>query len=301
MAGDILYSDLLDLWFADHRLRIAVSTAYCYEKTLPYIKEYFSEIFVGEVTSEMIYDFIQCIEKEMAPTSARRHCNIINMSLNYALKYHYIYYNPAWDVAFPRCVRTEIKPFTEEEVYKLLDTEGLEWVKRGIMIAFRTGMRPGEIYCLKWSDINFEQRFISVQRAISRACKVEIKDKTKTTKTVSGMRRIDIDSKLTAYLMQMHEDAEGEFVFPGIDGKRAYRVPWNISKHLKNMCRKAGIVPRDFYALRHTHATVSMAHGMHPKIIQERMGHSDCKITMNIYSHVAPTLQGEAVKIWEEI
>lgn len=296
MTKDILYSDLLDIWFADHRLRIAASTAYGYEMTLPYIKKYFNGIFVNGITSEMIYNFIQHLFEEMAPTSARRHCNIINLSLNYAVKYHYIYYNPAWDVNFPRRERTEIKPFTEEEVYLLLETDGPEWVKDGIMIAFRTGMRPGEIYALKWSDVYFHQCFISVQRAISRSNSIV---KLKTTKTVAGIRRIDIDSKLTAYLMQMHEGVEGEYLFPG--RKREYRVPWNLSKYLKDMCNRAGIPPRDFYSLRHTHATISMEHGLHPKIVQERLGHSSCKITMETYSHVSPTLQQEAVKIWEEI
>lgn len=296
MTENILYSDLLDIWFADHRLRIAASTSYGYEKTLPYIKKYFNGIFVSDITSEMIYDFIQILKEEMAPTSARRYCNMINLSLNYAVKYHYIYYNPAWDVTFPRRERKEIKPFTEEEVYLLMETQGEKWVKDAIVISFRTGMRPGEIYALKWSDINFAQRFISVQCAISRANSSTI---LKATKTAAGVRRIDMDSKLTAYLMQMHEGAEGIYLFPG--QKREYRVPWNLSTYLKDMCNRAGIPPRNFYSLRHTHATVSMAHGLHPKVIQERMGHSDCKITMETYSHVAPTLQQEAVRIWNEI
>ena len=296
MTKDILYSDLLDIWFADHRLRIAASTAYGYEMALPYIKKYFNAIYAADITQEMIYDYIQYLETVMAPTSVRLYCNIINISMNYGVKYHYLFYNPAWDVAFPRRARAEVGSFTSEEVYLLLETDGPEWVKDGIMIAFRTGMRPGEIYALKWSDIHFNQRFISVQWAISRANSTV---KLKATKTVAGIRRIDIDYKLTAYLMQMHEGVDGEYLFPG--RKREYRVPWNLSKYLKDMCNRAGIPPRDFYSLRHTHATVSMEHGLHPKIVQERLGHSSCKITMETYSHVSPTLQQEAVKIWEEI
>lgn len=296
MRDKILYATLLDEWYANHRLRIAASTAYGYEKSLPYIKAYFYGVMVDDITSEMIYDYVQHLTEAVVPTTARRYCNIINMSLNYGVKYHYIYYNPANDVAFPRRARAEINPFTEDEVYRILGADGLGWVKQGIMIAFRTGMRPGEIYALKWSDINFEQRFIAVQRAISRA---NSSVALKATKTPSGVRRIDIDSKLTAYLERMHDASVGEFVFPGF--KREYRVPWNLSKYLKEMCNRVGIPPRNFYSLRHTHATISMAHGIHPKIVQERLGHSDCQITMGIYSHVMPTLQQEAVKVWEKI
>lgn len=292
----VLYSDLLDIWFSDHRLRIAASTAYGYQMALPYIKEYFAGIAVDDITPEMIYDYIQYLETVMVPTSARTYCKIINMSLNYGVKYHYLFYNPAWDVRFPRRARAEVTSFTINEVYLLLNTDGPAWVKDGIMIAFRTGMRPGEIYALKWSDIYFDQRFIAVQRAISRASsRVELK----TTKTASGVRRIDMDNKLTAHLLQMYHLSDGEFVFPGT--RREYKVPWNISKHLKEMCNRAGIQPRNFYSLRHTHATVSMACGLHPKIMQERLGHNDCKVTMETYSHVAPTLQQEAVRVWNEI
>lgn len=83
------------------------------------------------------------------------------------------------------------------------------------------------------------------------------------------------------------------------DGRN--RIPWNISKHLQEMCVKAGIPPRSFHILRHTHATVLLSHGVHPKIVQERLGHSDIKITMEIYSHVTPTIQRAAVEVYENI
>lgn len=165
------------------------------------------------------------------------------------------------------------------------------------MIAFRTGMRPGEIFALKWGDINLDAGYISVQRAISRAS-----SKAKETKTPSGTRRIDIDSKLTAYLMGMELRGLSEYVFPGTpQGKYKYRIPWNIAQIIKGMCREVGIPERNFYSLRHTHATVLMELGIHPKIVQERLGHSSIRITMDTYSHVSPTLQREAVNRFEEI
>ena len=70
---EVLYSDLLDFWFADHRLHIAASTAYGYQMALPYIKEYFTGVAVNDVTPEMIYDYIQYLETDMVPTSIRRY------------------------------------------------------------------------------------------------------------------------------------------------------------------------------------------------------------------------------------
>lgn len=300
LSSNPLYSDILDAWYKEHRLGIQESTAYNYYRALPVLKKYFEGIQIQDIDSEMVYDFVQHLRKQYdTVTSARLYCKVLTMSLQYAVRYGYIYYSPAVGVKMPQRARAEITPFTVDEVYQLMDTDGPKWVKDGIMIAFRTGMRPGEIYALKWTDINLELRFVSVQRAISRAG-----SKIKTTKTPSGVRRIEIDSKLTPYLLSMKEtsDPNCEFIFPSPPmGKHKYRVPWNLASEVKSMCNKAGIPPRNFYALRHTHATMLLERGLHPKIMQDRLGHSDAKITLNTYSHVSPTIQHRAVEILETI
>ena len=77
--------------------------------------------------------------------------------------------------------------------------------------------------------------------------------------------------------------------------------PWNIAKIVKEMCAKAGIEPRDFRSLRHSHATVLLSHGVHPKVVQERLGHTDFDITMEFYSFVAPTIQREAAQVMDDL
>lgn len=298
LSDNPLYSDILTAWLDEHKMRIIESTAYNYFRAIPYVQQYFQGMHVKDVTSQDIYEYVKYLKQsDLTITSTRLYCK--NMSLSYALKYHYIYYNPASDVSMPGRSRAEVRPFLESEIPLLLAIPGLKWVKDGIVIAYRTGMRPGEVYGLKWTDINFDQRFISVQRAISRANSKSI---LKPTKTAAGVRRVDIDSKLIAHLRAMQEETDGDFVFAGTQRSRyAYRVPWNVSRLLKEMCKRAGIPPRNFYSLRHTHATILLAHGVHPKIVQERLGHSSINITMEVYSHVAPTMQRDAVRVMEDI
>lgn len=300
LSDNPLYSDIMTAWLNEHKMRIMESTAYNYFRAIPYVQQYFQEMRIKDVTSQDIYEYVKYLKQsDLTITSTRLYCKIVNMSLSYALKYHYIYYNPASDVSMPGRSRAEVRPFLESEIPLLLAIPGLKWVKDGIVIAYRTGMRPGEVYGLKWTDINFDRRFISVQRAISRANSKSI---LKPTKTAAGVRRVDIDSKLIAHLRAMQEETNGDFVFAGTQRSRyAYRVPWNVSRLLKEMCKSAGIPPRNFYSLRHTHATILLAHGVHPKIVQERLGHSSINITMEVYSHVAPTMQRDAVKVMEDI
>ena len=67
------------------------------------------------------------------------------------------------------------------------------------------------------------------------------------------------------------------------------------------MCQKAGIPERNFHTLRHTHASILLAHGKHPKMVQERLGHEDIRTTLMTYSHITPTVQKEAVEVFENL
>lgn len=200
-----LYSEILDPWLDEHKLKITAPTAYGYKKSLPAIKEYFKGIYIQDITVDTLYDYVQLLRKKYSVSAcARQYCKIMKMSFRYAQKQGYIIYNPAEDVAIPGRTRAEIYPFSEQEMSAILAQDCMPWVKDAIFIAYRTGMRLGEIFGLRWSDINFVQKFIMVQRAQSRACSKVI---IKCPKTKSSVRRIDIDSLLVEYLKKMKEDS----------------------------------------------------------------------------------------------
>lgn len=117
------------------------------------------------------------------------------------------------------------------------------------------------------------------------------------------MRRIDIDTKLALRLLDIHDHlgCVSHYVFPSPKYPDKYRIPWNISTQFRKMCRSAGIPERNFHALRHTHATILFAYGKHPKMVQERLGHADIRTTLSTYSHTVPTLQKEAVEVFENL
>lgn len=295
------FSEVIDEWLEYHHMEIAESTYYGYTVLVPFLKKYFGDMLVCDIDTHTINEFITWMKKNgYSKAVINNYCKILVMCLNYACVNKYLLENPAKSACIPKVPRhSEIFPFSVDEIMKLLDQDYLQWVKDGIVIAFHTGMRRGEIYALKWTDINFEQKFIMVQRAQSQAgSKVVLK----TTKSACGVRRIDIDRYLVSYLQDMRQRSTSDFVFaPTEEGGYAFRVPWNISWHIKQMCMMAGIPPRNFHTFRHTHATVLLAHGVHPKIVQERLGHSDIQITIMTYSHVLPTIQKEAVAVFERI
>lgn len=296
------FSEVIDEWLEYHHIEIAESTYYGYTVLVPFLKKYFKDTLVLDISTQNVNEFISWMKKNgYSKTAINNYCKILVMCFDYACQNKFMLENTAKSACIPKVPRHgEIFPFSVEEIMKLLDLDYLQWVKDGIVIAFHTGMRRGEIYALKWTDIDFDQQFIMVQRAQSQ---VGSKVVLRTTKTACGIRRIDIDRYLVSYLQDMRVRSTSEFVFAPVEegGKYAFRVPWNLAWHIKQMCMMAGIPPRNFHTFRHTHATVLLAHGVHPKIVQERLGHSDIQITIMTYSHVLPTIQKEAVAVFERI
>lgn len=164
-----------------------------------------------------------------------------------------------------------------------------------------TGMRRSEALALRWGDIDIPHARLSVRRAADTARQREVK----TTKTGAG-RAIDVDPATLAalrsykaargaiHLPHVHADA---YVFGNLRGE--LRSPNEISRrwaYRVAAAQKAGVdLPRlTLKGLRHTHATLLLEAGEHAKVVQERLGHADIGTTMNIYSHVTPTMQRSA-------
>ncbi len=300
--SSLLYSVVLNEWAKDHALQVLEATMYNYWHGLPRIIEFFDGITVQNVTAEMVVACRDKLRKELgAESSIKLYCKIMSLSLQFSQHKGYIYFNPIKGIPLTKRTRARVKPFLEWEIPLLLGQKCHQWVRDAIIIACYTGMRQGEIFALKWADIDLDHGFIMIQDAVSKASS---KTQIKRPKTPEGVRRVDIGTVLAEYLRSMERRArvkDNPYVFPSERGKKPYRVPWNIAKTVKAMCTAAGIEPRDFRALRHTHATILLTHGVHPKVVQERLGHTDFGITMEFYSFVTPTIQREAVQVLDGI
>lgn len=298
--ADLYFAEVINFWFETHRLTLAKPTVYNYKKYIPLVKQYFTGALVQKITQEDVLEFLEYLSRlNLKKTSQRNYIKILRMSLKFAHQENCIYHNPCDGVKFPNIKKTDITPFQEEEVIALLSQDAPQWVKDGIVIGFYTGLRPCEIYALRWVDIVFEAAggYIMVQHSVSRASSdVELK----SAKTDQGVRRVDFGRILGNYLKQMSHTSSA-YVFPSPTSEEKYRIPWNIAKFVKMMCRESGVMERDFRAIRHTHASVLLKYNVHPKIVQERLGHTDVKITLGVYSHIVPTIQAVAVDVLDTI
>jgi integrase len=167
-----------------------------------------------------------------------------------------------------------------------------------------TGMRRGEAVALRWKDLDFADKRISIRRAADQTQP----GVAKSTKT-GASRVLDIDDELAAQLKR-YKALRGTLspsTWPAPTATysapstvacsipRTSRERWNVRLRAAQRTPSLSDLPRvTLKGLRHTHATLLLELGVHPKVVQERLGHSNISTTMNIYSHVTPTMQKDA-------
>jgi integrase len=164
-----------------------------------------------------------------------------------------------------------------------------------------TGMRRGEALGLRWSDVDLDSgRMRVVQTVVQTRNSVSLG----VPKTSQGRRSVSLDpmtvSVLRAHRVRMLEDrmlAGPDFedrglVFHHPDG--SWLRPNSVSDAFLRRVARHGLPRLTLHGLRHTWATLALEDGVHPKVVQERLGHSTVAITLGIYSHVSPRLHDEA-------
>jgi integrase len=170
-------------------------------------------------------------------------------------------------------------------------------------ILLGTGMRRGELVALRWRDVDLVQGRMSVQRSYHYIKQLGQPPLKGFGTPKSGRTRvIDIDSALRQELAELRVSAAGratgrdDLILPNRFGEPLN--PERLSEQFRERVRAAqsthDLPNLKLHGLRHTHATLLLTSGIHPKVVQERLGHSSIVITLNTYSHVSPTLQKEA-------
>jgi integrase len=157
-------------------------------------------------------------------------------------------------------------------------------------LAAMTGMRRGELLALRASDIDFDNRRISVTRAfVSVANEVQV-----STPKAGSSRVVDLD-EATCELLRSLDRAGDELVFA--DGAGNALHPDAISKLFQRELHRSGLHRIRFHDLRHTHATLALRAGVPVKVISERLGHESPAFTLRQYAHVLPGMQAEAAEL----
>ena len=224
---------------------------------------------------------------------------VLHKSLNQALRWGLVTRNVSDLVDKPRPRKTTITTWSVTEVNQfLLEIENHRWLPV-YALAIYTGMRQGEILGLQRGDIDLEKGLINVKHQISSIPGQGLV----ITEPKSDKARRPITIPQSALdILKSHLDLtrkDSGLIFTTSTGRPI--SPRNILRHFKNVIGQTGLPEIRFHDLRHTHATLLLAAGVHPKIVQERLGHSQISLTLDTYSHVIPSLQTEVADQIEAI
>ena len=176
------------------------------------------------------------------------------------------------------------------------------WWTAWVVLA-TTGARRGEVLGLRWSDIDLEGAKLSIQQSLTV---VRHQPTFAPTKTARGRRLVSLDDGTVAALRswKTRQAAErllmGEgwtetgLIFTNANGMLVH--PESFSKVIERRVTSWGFPQLTVHGLRHTWATVALTNGVHPRVVQERLGHSTIAVTLQTYSHVTPALHDEAAR-----
>lgn len=225
-------------------------------------------------------------EKKIRLMTARKIIVILNQVMAYAVRHRLIDYNPVRDAERPRSQGKEgqekaISILTPEQIRNFLEAVTDQKYHTLFLTAIMTGARQGEILGLRWSDVDFSKKQISINRTFNMG-------RFFTPKTKGSARQIDLAPMAVKALAEWklaNGGKDDDLVFPNEAGE-----PTNYSNMVQRYYRKAlkdaGIPQIRFHDLRHTYASLLLSQGENVKYIQAQMGHSSPTVTLNVYAHL---------------
>jgi integrase len=243
------------------------------------------------------------------PLTARHHHMILHRALSIAVKWGLIYRNPADAVDPPRYNRAEMHTMNEDGIRVILETaKGTDYYPIFYLAIF-TGMRRSELLAIKWADVDLLMGQVSVNKSLH-----QLHDGSfafREPKSARGRRNIAL-TPTTIQVLKTHLEnrieeqkffgrkvGDTDLVFSHAD--KSPMLPGSVTQAWRKMAAKSGLTGIRLHDARHTHASLLLKQGVHPKIVQERLGHATIATTLDIYSHVAPGLQEAAARKFDEI
>jgi integrase len=235
--------------------------------------------------------------------------SVLHVSLAQALKMGLIGRNPADAVTRPKLIRKEMKTLTDIQVQTLLLAVRGNRYEDLYLLAVTSGLREGELLGLMWTDLDWITRHLSIQRQLQRLPNQGLV--FTEPKSASGRRVIVLGSSTIEKLREHYQRqrlerlaagerwVENDLMFPSTIGTP---TDWrNVVRDFKAILRASKLPNIRFHDLRHTAATLMLQQGIHPKVVQERLGHSQISLTLDTYSHVLPNMQEEAAEKIDEL
>jgi len=242
----------------------------------------------------------------LSPRTVRYIHTILHRALKDAVRWGRLLRNPADAADPPRAgasASPEIVTWEAADLRRFLEAAEGDRLYAAFLLIATTGMRRGEALGVRWGDIDFEDGRAAIRQTVVA---VNHQVQLGTPKTAKSRRSVALDKGTVAALRahrqrQLEERmlmgpgfADHDLVFCKVTGEPLH--PERFSREFDRRVERWGLSPLTIHGLRHTWATLALKAGIHPKLVQERLGHANVGITLDIYSHATPAMESEAAE-----
>ncbi len=302
-AGKMTLGEYLDSWLSDSvRGTVRISTYERHEQIVRlHIKPSLGRVGLKILTPAHVRGLQrEKLDAGLAPATVRKIHSTLHKALSQAVSDGMVPRNAA-DVKAPQPVPEEMRPLSEHEALALLEAARGEHFEALYVLAITTGLRRGELLGLRWDDADLNRGTLRVGRALVREGGRYVVGETKTKR---GRRQINLTPRTVSALKghrkkQLEEKLRraGLYRDEGLVFASGVGTPANpenlVKRSFKPLLGKADLPEIRFHDLRHTCATLLLGRDVHPKFVQELLGHATIAMTMDTYSHYLPSMGGQ--------
>lgn len=305
VAGRLTLSALLGRWMAGRR--VTASTLWHDEQRIRlHIAPALGACDAARITPQTLAGFYRSLHGRLGANSIRKIHDLISTAYTWAMLARLVSANPArHPLACPPTPREIAEQRRSMTVWDAATVAAfLDWcpsydlrarvyprLRAAWMLGLLAGLRRSEICGLDWGDVDWDRRAITIRRAVTEVSGKGRGRRLVTSAPKSGKSRtIAVSPALLAELARLPGPRQGR-VFHDV-APQALTQAW--SRTCRHFAAQACAAVLTVHELRHTHASLLLRAGVHPKIVQERLGHATITITMDTYSHLMPTAQAEA-------
>jgi integrase len=311
-AGSLTVGDYLDRWLSNSvKDTVRERTYERYEEILRlHVKPALGRLKLRALTPAHVQDFYRDrLDNGFSPATVQKIHVILHKALSQAVSWSLVPRNASEAVRAPRHAPKEMRPLCPDGARRLLDTAEGDRLEALYVLAIHTGMRQGELLGLKWENVDLAANAIRVRHTLLRTKGRVILGEPKTKKSrrtvnLTGAASRALEEHLERQLKVM-ERLGDLYRDQGLVFTTEVGTPINPSNLRKRsfapLLQKAGLPHLRFHDLRHTCATLLLSKNIHPKYVQELLGHATVSITLDTYSHVLPGMGNQVAEAMEDV
>lgn len=294
----------LRAWLADVAAdKVRPSTLVSYRRNVErHIIPELGEVELRDLTVQDVQKFLNAKHKAgLSPRTVQFIRAILRNALAQALAWGLVQRNVAAIAKPPRQERKEVQALSSAEARQLMAHTREHRLGNLFAIALFTGMRQGELFGLRWPDLDLDRGTLTVRQA---AQKIGGEWKMVEPKSATSRRTIRLSAGAVAALRDQKQRVKAQrieagelwvewgLVFPSTLGSPL--DPASVTHALQRQLRDAGLPRVRFHDLRHTCATMLLEQGVPARVVMDQLGHSQISLTLNTYSHVLPAMRDDA-------